>query len=476
MNPADPILPSALDARGNGSEMEVVRIDAAGVRDAAGVDASPGSLLVLVEGRDVALVRGRDVPFGRLRVLASGRPGEVDSHPAAAGARRIDRPDACVIPGLVNAHAHLDLTHMGPRPFDHAAGFVSFIGAVLRERHSEPRAIAESVALGVGMSLAGGVVAVGDIGGIAGGVPSLAPWRTLSLSPLRGVSFLEFLAIGRHEERGWDQAAAALDEAALDGPAGPVAGAIALGLSPHATNTVGLAAYGRAAARAAAEGMPICTHLAETPEEREFIARGTGPQRALLERFGAWDDALFTTIGRGLTPVAHLEPVLEVLPMLLAHVNDASDADIDILARHGAAVVYCPRASSYFGAAEHFGPHRYRDMVAAGIPVVLGTDSVVNLPPGDAGDHAGAEARISTFDDMRLLAQRDGADPGLLLRMATTAAAAAIGIDPGLFTFSAGGWLAGLCAVALQPAASGPSPLARALASTTRPEILLIGK
>lgn len=115
--------------------------------------------------------------------------------------------------------------------------------------------------------------------------------------------------------------------------------------------------------------------------------------------------------------------------MLVAHVNDATDEAIGILAGSRATVVYCPHASEYFGAHRHFGPHRYRDMLAAGVRVALGTDSIVNLPDGDG---------LSVLEEMRLLYRRDGTRPELLLGMATVnGGAAVLGSEQG-FAFSGG--------------------------------------
>ncbi|MFN7022304.1 MAG: hypothetical protein ACK4WH_13380, partial [Phycisphaerales bacterium] len=83
--------------------------------------------------------------------------------------------------------------------------------------------------------------------------------------------------------------------------------------------------------------------------------------------------------------------------------NDCDDEDLAVLARTGTSVAYCPRASDYFRAAEHFGPHRYRDMLAAGVTVALGTDSALCLGPEADPVRAGDAARISVLDEVRHL-------------------------------------------------------------------------
>jgi cytosine/adenosine deaminase-related metal-dependent hydrolase len=78
-------------------------------------------------------------------------------------------------------------------------------------------------------------------------------------------------------------------------------------------------------------------------------------------------------------------------PVLLAHVNYADDADLELLAGSSASVVYCPRTHAFFGHA----PHRYREMLARGINVCLGTDSLAS------------NDTLSILDEMRFLRMMD---------------------------------------------------------------------
>lgn len=346
----------------------------------------------------------------------------------------IEHPDAILLPGLVNAHTHLDLTGIGPRPHDPSRGFMPWIDMVRRERPTDDAAIAAAVRTGIALSLAGGTAAVGDIAGAPRAIPSLVPIKTIVESPLSAVSFLEFFAIGNGLQRGMEAIAAAMLE--WRPRAKP-----RLGLQPHAPNTVSLAGYRHALDLARApRNLPLCTHLAESPEEREFIAHARGSQRELLESLGLWNDEVARELGQGRSPIEHLAPIMQAArrqstPFTAVHCNDASDADLDILDRTSARVVYCPRASDYFGAPARLGPHRYRDMLARSIPVALGTDSIINLPPAAASPESGG---ISILDEMRHLHRRDGTDPSTLLAMATLHGAAALDMAPGLFQLAPG--------------------------------------
>ncbi len=396
-----------------------------------------------------------------LRILAVGRLADVQSHPATDSAIRIDRPNCVLLPALVNAHTHLDLTHIGPQPHDPNQGFVAWIDMVRDQRHTDPAQIRASVAQGCRLLRKGGVALVGDIAGAAAGQPSMEPWQALANAGLAGVSSLEFFAIGTRTKASLDRLESLL--ASLDTFK---RGSVRLGLQPHAPNTVAPEAYEASAKLAERFELPLVTHLAESPEEREFVAMGTGPQLELLRKLGIWSDQAASDFGKGLSPIEHLEPFIRRSGSSVVHVNQCSDADLAILASARTRVVYCPRASAYFGAERHFGPHRYPDMIQAGIEVALGTDSVINLPSGIV-DEAGLG--LSTLDEARFLFRRDGTDPDLLVRMMTTHGSRMLGFDDATVSLDVGATPAGLIAV---PALGKGSPARRVMASASAPEFL----
>ncbi len=428
-------------------EREICRVDAWAIADATGVAASPGSLLLDV-GDDIT-------------VLAVGTPDVVDRHPAAAGAAVHARHRSVIIPGLVNAHTHLDLTHIGPQPHDPDLGFIPWVDRIREARLTDDAAIAASVRRGVQLARAGGTVAVGDIAGAM----SLAPLRALRRAGMAGVAFQEFFAIGNRESAALEMLQSFVRDHRAEINAGSPA---RFGLQPHAPYTVSRAGYAAACSLAAAHGWPLATHLAETPEERAFIGAAEGPQRELLERLGIWEDRILDEAGQGRSPIEHLAPVLtDARGMLAAHVNDIDDVGLELLARSGVMVVYCPRASSYFGAPDRFGAHRYQDMLNAGIPVALGTDSIVNLPPAAADADAGG---ISTLDEMRVLHARDALDPTTALAMGTIHGAAALGLDASAFAWRAGASPLGVAAVEVEPTGD---PL-EAVMRSNRPARLMV--
>lgn len=423
-----------------------------------------------------------------VEVLAVGARREVEGHPAVGvGTKRVDLAGHVLIPGLVNAHTHLDLTHIGPRPHDPAQGFAGFAKIVMGNRRQDEAGIRASVRDGIERSLNGGGVATGDIAGFVPPGVSLHPLAEMRASAMMGVSYPEFFCMGRRgEERLVDVLGpwlhAVFDESIVPGVvsmlrsvtggiwparrAGSKGERVGLGLSPHAPYSVDAAGYTYAAGLCEAYKLPLQTHLAESLDEREAIVEGRGALIEMLRGMGLYDDRAQAWFGKAKSSVHRLEGDLReagstVGPRCAAvHCNDVSDEDLEVLKEAGCAVIYCPRSSAYFGHEQNFGPHRYREMVARGIPVALGTDSIINLP-------AGSET-ISTLDEMRFLSQRDGTDPLALLRMATTTGARVLGLNEGAFTLQPrqgrAHWLAGLVALPLsRKATDGQAALSDAL-------------
>ena len=403
---------------------------AAAIADAQAVHA-PGALLLDAHGT----------------VEAVGAPQSIG---AVTDAARTELPDRVLMPALVNAHAHLDLTDIGPRPY--GGEFAEWIGMVIRERKARAGGERAAVLEGARLARAGGTAFIGDIAG-GRGLVALAALREAGLP---GVSYVEVLGIGASEAAG----EAFVRE--LPGLASREERGVRLGISPHAPYTCGDRVY----AAAAASGLPACTHLSESPAELRFVRDATGPFADLLRRVGVWSGDLH---GWGCSPVERLAPHLAHGQMSMAHGNYLGDADIALLERitrdtttDGPApgIAYCPRASAYFGhPLDGAPPHRYRELLAAGVTVALGTDSIICLDTPD---------RIGTLDEMRVLFHRDGTDPRTLLAMATVHGARLLGVHPSRVSLERGATPEGVLAVACDVACD--DPLRDALRNRSAPE------
>jgi len=331
-------------------------------------------------------------------VLSNGKIAAIGS----AGDLRINHADATpqdlgesvLLPGLVNAHAHLELsTHSRTGP---PASFVDW----LIELMGRSLDVQKAVELGVAQSIRFGVTTVGDISRQCAITRPL-----LAAGPLRIVSYGEVQAMAQRRVLLDERFAVATDTS-------QESEFLRVGVTPHAPYSIEPAGYRRCLDFAIRTAHPIATHLAETPGEATFLADHTGPFRELWSWLNRWDDNVPKFSGG---PIRYAKSLgLINHPMLLAHVNYCDDDEMKILAAGRASVVYCPRTHAFFG----HPPHRWRTMLQHGINVAVGTDSCASSPD------------LNLLDDLRLLRKLAPEIPATdLLAMATTRAARALGIE-----------------------------------------------
>ncbi|MCE9620083.1 MAG: amidohydrolase family protein [Planctomycetes bacterium] len=360
--------------------------------------------------------------FEGRNLRAAGTPQEIGT---IANANVVVRPRSVLIPPLVNAHAHLDLTDIGTVELDRSApgGFAAWLASIIGLRPKTPEAIRRAVKHGAELSLRGGVGWVGDIAGLR----SMDAFEALAEAPLGGVSFLE--TFGLHGTR----EAEALEWIASLKP--QTRNGVTLGVQPHALYS----ASDRVFDAALECGLPVSTHLAESAEETEFALRLEGALVELLRNAGVWSDAI---------PVRKARPAEWFARRMagrsshavVAHVNEVTTEEIRLLRERGACVAYCPRSNAFFDRPGPAGElHRWRDMLAMDLCVAIGTDGVVSLRKEE---HA---RRLSPLDEIALLRRRGGADDATLLKMATVHGLRALGVPEDQATFAPGekmGWLA----------------------------------
>jgi aminodeoxyfutalosine deaminase len=319
--------------------------------------------------------------------------------------------DVVVLPGLVNAHTHLELSDCtaGTPP---SAGLAGWLVAMLQRGAAsmdQTKAKAtRAVALGAAQCLRFGVTTVGEITRLPDVTRPL-----LNATPLRVVSYGEVTAMGGRRGLLEERIAKAIDER----DAGE---RLQVGLTPHAPYSVEVPGYERCLRVARQRYLPLATHLAETRDERAFLTEHAGPLRALWDQL-PWDDAVPTFPG-GPIEFAAAIGLLEY-PTLLAHVNYCDDAELALLVKGEASVVYCPRTHRYFG----HPPHRWREMIAAGINVAVGTDSCASTP------------NLNLIHDLRLLHEIAPEVPvEALWSMATSRAAQALQMHEAVGTVTPG--------------------------------------
>jgi cytosine/adenosine deaminase-related metal-dependent hydrolase len=186
---------------------------------------------------------------------------------------------------------------------------------------------------------------------------------------------------------------------------------ITVGLAPHAPYTVS-APLARGLARLARERrLPIAIHLAETQAEREFLATGGGGFESLLRERGAWDEGWRPL---GVSPVRWASDLgLLELPGAAVHLNYLSDEDVSLLKAGKLVPVWCPGSHRWFGHRDHPAER----LIAAGVPVALGTDSLAS------------NTSLDMLAEMRMAAEAfPGVPAETWLHAATQTAADAIGL------------------------------------------------
>lgn len=322
----------------------------------------------------------------------------VGVEPWRAGSNATDLGDVLLLPGLINAHVHLELSGLraDARPTNFASWLLSVTARLPADERDREMLCADAARRGARECLRFGVTTVGDIA-----QRSAAVRAALRGGPLRVMSYGEALGIGQRRPRFEALLAAASDPT----PASPT---LRVGVSPHAPYTVDGEGY-RACLRG---GLPLATHLAETPDEARFLLDHGGPFGQLYARLGV-DPGPPPRFDGGPIRWAKSLGLLDA-PALLAHVNCCDDEELDLLAAGRASVVFCPRTHAFFGRP----PHRWREMLRRGVNVAVGVDSRASAPD------------LNVLDDLRLLGRdAGGLSPGELLGLITTRAARALGLE-----------------------------------------------
>ena len=282
-------------------------------------------------------------------------------HPAA-----IDLGNVALIPGLVNAHTHLEFSQL-QTPLGPATPFTDWIRAIMKSRFETGQPVAERIQQGIAECLSSGTTLVGEI---ATSVESLRQFDAGSPVP-RAVVFRECLGFTSDRKAGQEQIA---DEF-LQEPIRPEAAErLCPGLSPHAPYSVHPDLYLNLVQQARDQGVPVAVHLGETSAEYDLLERKQGAFVDLLSELGLWDPEILKD---GMRMIDYLAPLAELSSALAVHGNYFGPTEWEFL--RGApsiSVVYCPRTHHYFGHPEH----PWLTMIEQGINVALGTDSRASNP------------------------------------------------------------------------------------------------
>jgi cytosine/adenosine deaminase-related metal-dependent hydrolase len=405
-----------------------------------------------MRARWVFLVSGPPIRNGVVYV-ERGRIVAVEEAPSSRGAE--DLGNVAILPGLVNAHTHLDLSDLAEPLGEPGIAFCDWIRRVIGYRRSRDDNAPEAAwQRGLAESFRFGATTLGDIVLWNAARARCAAWsRHSGCSPHESgdeapyskgpavTPFVELIAPTPETVPAVVELAQDLLGRQLHGrPSTPESrGGSAtatptayVGLSPHAPYSVHPDLLDRVVALSAQQRLPLAMHLAESREEIELLRTGGGPLRELLGELGAWCPTLISTPTR---PLDYLHKTAVAHRTLAIHGNYLDDEEIALLAaqRQTTSVVYCPRTHAYFGHARY----PLEKMLAAGVNVALGTDSRASSPD------------LSVLAEMREIARwHPTVARETILRMATLDGACALGCDDEVGTLEPGK-SADLVAVAL---------------------------
>lgn len=282
-------------------------------------------------------------------------------HPAA-----IDLGNVALIPGLVNAHTHLEFSQLSA-PLKPAAPFTDWIRAIMKSRFETEQPVSERIQQGIVECMSAGTTSVGEI---ATSEESLRLFNADSEVP-RAVVFRECLGFTPDRMAGQEQVAA---EFLAEPIRSEAAERLCPGLSPHAPYSVHPDLYLKLVQQARDQGVPVAVHLGETRAEYDLLERKEGAFVDLLSELGLWDPGILKD---GMWMIDYLAPLAELPSALAVHGNYFGPTECEFL--RGApsiSVVYCPRTHRYFGHPEH----PWLTMIEQGINVALGTDSRASNP------------------------------------------------------------------------------------------------
>ena len=333
----------------------------------------------VLRARWVLPISGQPIRDGWVSV-ADGRVIEIGEGPASGS--EIDLGDVALLPGLVNAHTHVELSWMaGLVP--PAASMDAWIRSLMMIRlhgpaggEDEARAAMDRA---VDQMRASGTTLVGDISNTLTSVPVLED------ASLDAVVFHEILGFKPADVVGMVRAANELVADLRDNSANQLRAQFAV--VAHAPYSTSPALFAEIAKHVGP--VPLSVHLGESAEEIEFLRTGRGPIREMLETFGVWDG---TWEVPQCGPVEYLKRVGYLQPgTLLVHCVHLRAPELDEARDAGAVIVTCPRSNVWVGG----GVPPVSSFYGAGIPVAIGTDSLASTSTLNLFDELAALRRLA---------------------------------------------------------------------------------
>jgi cytosine/adenosine deaminase-related metal-dependent hydrolase len=353
-------------------------------------------------------VAGRAIRDGAVlvrdgRIASVGTLADVGRENPGAEARFF--PHCTIVPGAVNAHAHL-----GFRRKDAPEGgtFSGWLGRLIERLPEKEAWTAEAARDSAREAVEAGTTFMAESS------PYGECLRQLAESGMAGTVYAEFFP----HELGAPEEAVEIILEKVRGLREGLPERVDAQVSVHSPYTVDPESSRLAARRTREIGWRLAIHLSESPEEVEFVRDGTG---GLADIFGRneWG-------GVGVSPVSYAEGVELLAPQTIAaHLaTGVSEGDIEILARTGVAAAHCPRSNHFLGC----GVSPVVRMMERGVRVGMGTDGLWSSPS------------MNLFEETLFAVELHGMSGATGLELATLGGARALGIEGETGSLEAGKW------------------------------------
>ncbi len=268
-----------------------------------------------------------------------------------------------IVPGFVNAHCHLELSHL-QNVFEEGTGFVHFLKQVVKNRNFEPDVVAEAAEIADFLMHKNGIVAVGDISN------GTAAFEVKRDSAIDYYTFIETLGFSpSRAEKAFEWAKTCLDQARSFG--------LKAGICPHAPYSISKPLFDAISDEAARTGSILTIHNQESMEEDQLYQTASGGMINHLRENLSIDTTFFNPTGE-----SALKSTLQLLPslnnLLLVHNLFTNQLDIDFIKSVRELVktwfVLCPGSNLYIqNRLPDIDLFRQNDL-----QICLGTDSLVS--------------------------------------------------------------------------------------------------
>ena len=329
--------------------------------------------------------------------------------------KTVDLGERVLVPGLINAHCHLDYTALAGQ-FSAPKNFTDWLKLITTGKSGLTYSdYAESWLEGAKMLLRTGTTTVGDVEM----APELLP-DVWTATPLRVISFLEMTGVKSRREP------AEILRETLEKIESLPTGRCQAGLSPHAPYSTTPELLRLASQAARQNSLRVTTHVAESAQEFEMFAHGRGEMHQWLSR----NRRDMSDCGLG-SPVRHLERCGALDENLLAvHVNYLGPGDAPLLGKRKVNVAHCPRSHAYF----RHQSFPIGELSAEGINICLGTDSLASVTKPRKG-----ALELSLLEEMREFSSKTRGLPAeTILKMVTINGARALGLEGKIGELSGG--------------------------------------